>query len=200
MLAAGGWIVGPDITCALNNGFEMPPGRPDGRGAGPLFTWYECADGRRLVFTMMQPERYWPEVARVLELDHLLTDERFDTPEKRMAETDALCTVLAERIRSRPRAEWATRMNAADIIWGPVQSPNEYAVDVQVVANGYILDAPGFDGSITRVMSSPAQFDGEPIIARRAAPDLGQHTDEVLAELGWDADRIAAAKAAGFVG
>ena len=72
LLAAGGWIVGPDITFALNNGFEMPHGRPDGRGAGPLFTWYECADGRRLVFTMMQPERYWPEVARVLELDDLL--------------------------------------------------------------------------------------------------------------------------------
>ena len=201
LLAAGGWIVGPDITFALNNDFEMPRGRQDGRGAGPLFTWYECADGRRLVFTMMQPERYWPEVARVLELDHLLTDERFDTSEKRMAETNALCVVLAERIRTRPRATSGPRaMNDADIIWGPVQSPNEFVDDVQVVANGYILDAPRPDGSVTRVMSSPAQFDGEPITARRAAPDLGQHTDEVLEELGWDAARIAAAKAAGFVG
>ena len=200
LLAAGGWIIGPDITCALNNGFEMPPGRPDGRGAGPLFTWYECADGRRLVFTMMQPERYWPEVARVLELDHLLTDERFDTPEKRQAEPDTLCAVLADRIRTRPRDEWAVRMNDADIIWGPVQSPNEFVDDVQVVANGYILDALRPDGSTTRVMSSPAQFDHEPINARRAAPDLGQHTDEVLAELGWGADRIAAARTSGFVG
>src|SRR4051812_27141828 len=163
LLAAGGWIIGPDITFALNNGFEMPLGRPDGRGAGPLFTWYECADGRRLVFTMMQPERYWPEVARVLELDALLTDARFDTPEKRMAETDALCAVLADRIRTRPRAEWAARFDAADIIWAPVQSPNEYVDDVQVVANGYVLDAPRADGSITRVASSPAQFDQQPI-------------------------------------
>jgi crotonobetainyl-CoA:carnitine CoA-transferase CaiB-like acyl-CoA transferase len=200
LLAAGGWIVGPDITFALNNGFEMPLGRQDGRGAGPLFTWYECADDRRLVFTMMQPERYWQEVARVLELDALLAAERFDTPEKRQAETDALCGILAERIRARPRDEWAERMNDADIIWGPVQSPNEFVDDVQVVANGYILDAPRSDGSVTRVMSSPAQFDHEPITARRAAPDLGQHTDEVLEELGWDADRIAAAKASGFVG
>jgi crotonobetainyl-CoA:carnitine CoA-transferase CaiB-like acyl-CoA transferase len=200
LLAAGGWIVGPDITFALNNGFEMPLGRPDGRGAGPLFTWYECADGRRLVFTMMQPERYWPEVVRVLELDALLTDERFDTPEKRAAETDALCAVLAERIRSLPRAEWARRFNAADVIWGPVQSPNEFEEDVQVVTNGYILDMPRPDGSFTPVVSSPAQFDGEPIAARAAAPDLGQHTDEVLAELGWDNARIAAARASGAVG
>jgi crotonobetainyl-CoA:carnitine CoA-transferase CaiB-like acyl-CoA transferase len=200
LLAAGGWIIGPDVTCALNNDFEMPPGRPDGRGAGPLFTWYECADGRRIVFTMMQPERYWPSVARVLGLETLLTDERFDTPEKRMAETDALCALLAERIRTRPREQWAARMNEADIIWGPVQSPNEFVEDAQVVANGYILDAPRPDGSVTRVMSSPAQFDHEPITARRAAPDLGQHTDEVLADLGWDAERIAAAKASGFIG
>jgi crotonobetainyl-CoA:carnitine CoA-transferase CaiB-like acyl-CoA transferase len=199
LLAAGGWIVGPDIAFALNNDFEMPHNRPDGRGAGPLFTWYECADGRRLVFTMMQPERYWPEVARVLELDDLLTDQRFDTPEKRMAETDALCAVVAERIRSRPRDEWAARLNAADVIWGPVQSPNEFAEDAQVVANGYILDAPRPDGSTTRLMSSPAQFDREPITGRSAAPDIGQHTDEVLEELGWDTDRIAAARTSGFV-
>jgi crotonobetainyl-CoA:carnitine CoA-transferase CaiB-like acyl-CoA transferase len=200
LLAAGGWIVGPDIAFALNNDIEMPHNRPDGRGAGPLFTWYECADGRRLVFTMMQPERYWPEVARVLGLDDLLADERFDSPEKRMAETDTLCTVLAERIRSRPRDEWAARMNDADVIWGPVQSPKEFVEDAQVVANGYILDAPRPDRSTTRLMSSPAQFDHEPITARWAAPDIGQHTDEVLQELGWDADRIASARKSGVVG
>jgi crotonobetainyl-CoA:carnitine CoA-transferase CaiB-like acyl-CoA transferase len=148
----------------------------------------------------MQPERYWPEVARVLGLDNLLADERFDSPEKRMAETDALCAVLAERIRSRPRDEWAARLNDADVIWGAVQSPNEFVEDVQVVANGYILDAPRPDRSTTRLMSSPAQFDREPITARWAAPDIGQHTDEVLRELGWDTDRIAAAKASGLVG
>lgn len=200
LLAAGGWIVGPDIAFALNNDFEMPHNRPDGRGAGPLFTWYECADGRRLVFTMMQPERYWPEVVRVLGLDDLLADERFDSPEKRMAETDALCAILAERIRSRPRDEWAALMNDADVIWGPVQSPNEFVDDVQVVANGYILDAPRPDHSTTRLMSSPAQFDREPLTARWAAPDIGQHTDEVLRELGWDGDRIAAARTSGLVG
>jgi len=200
LLAAGGWIVGPDIAFALNNGFEMPLGRPDGRGPGPLFTWYECADGRRLVFTMMQPERYWPEVVRVLELDELLHDERFDTPEKRQAETDALCEILAARIRTRTRDEWAQRMNDAAIVWGPVQTPLEFASDTQVLANGYVVDAPRPDGSAARLVASPAQFDREPIGARWAAPDLGAHTDAVLADLGWDAARIAAARAAGFVG
>jgi crotonobetainyl-CoA:carnitine CoA-transferase CaiB-like acyl-CoA transferase len=200
LLAAGGWIVGPDITFALNNGFEMPHGRPDGRGAGPLFTWYECADGKRLVLTMMQPERYWPEVVRTLELGDLLADERFDTPDKRAAETDALCAVIAERMRALPRDEWARRLNASGVIWGPVQTPTEYAVDDQVLANGYLIDAPRADGRILRLAASPAQFDGDPIVGRSAAPEVGEHTDAVLRELGWDADRIAAARTAGAVG
>ena len=200
LLAAGGWIVGPDITFALNNGFEMPHGRPDGRGAGPLFTWYECADGKRLVLTMMQPERYWPEVVRTLELGDLLDDERFDTPEKRADETDALCAVIAERIRTLPRDEWARRLNASDMIWGPVQSPTEYATDVQVEANGYLIDAPRADGRVMRLAASPAQFDGAPIAGRSAAPELGEHSDAVLRELGWDETRIATARAAGLIG
>jgi crotonobetainyl-CoA:carnitine CoA-transferase CaiB-like acyl-CoA transferase len=63
-----------------------------------------------------------------------------------------------------------------------------------------VLDMPQPNGSVNRVMSSPAQFDQEPIPARSAAPDLGQHADEVLAEFRWNAARIAAAKASGFVG
>jgi crotonobetainyl-CoA:carnitine CoA-transferase CaiB-like acyl-CoA transferase len=200
LLAAGGWIVGPDITFALNNGFEMPHGRPDGRGAGPLFTWYECADGKRLVLTMMQPERYWPEVVRTLELGDLLDDERFDTPEKRAAETDALCALIAARVAELPRDEWAGRLNASDVIWGPVQSPTEYATDVQVLENGYLMDAPRADGRIMRLAASPAQFDGAAIAGRSAAPELGEHTDAVLRELGWDDARIAAAHAAGLIG
>lgn len=199
LLAAGGWIVGPDIAFALNNGFEMPHNNPDGRGAGPLFTWYECGDGRRLVFTMMQPERYWAEVARVLELD-VLTDDRYNSPEKRAAEPDALRALIGERLRSRSRDEWAAIFNDAEVIWGPVQSPNEFIEDVQVVANGYIVDAPRPDGTtVARLMSSPAQFDHTPITPRWAAPDIGQHTDDVLRELGWDDDHLARAKAAGFV-
>jgi crotonobetainyl-CoA:carnitine CoA-transferase CaiB-like acyl-CoA transferase len=149
---------------------------------------------------MMQPERYWPEVVRTLGLGDLLDDERFDTPEKRAAETDALCAVIAARIGALPRDEWAGRLNASEVIWGPVQSPTEYATDVQVEANGYLIDAPRADGRVMRLAASPAQFDGAPIAGRAAAPDLGEHTDAVLGELGWDEARLAAARVSGLIG
>ena len=199
LLAAGAWIIGPDITFALNTGTEMAHSAADGRGAGPLMNWYEAADGKRIVFAMMQPERYWPEVIRVLELDELVGDERFDTPAKRAAQGDALCDIVRERVATQPREEWARRMAASEMVWGPVQSPTEFIDDVQVVANGYILEARRRDGSTMRVLSSPAQFDGVPITARHAAPEVGEHSNEVLHILGWDDDRIADARAAGAI-
>ena len=85
-------------------------------------------------------------------------------------------------------------------MWGPVQSPSEYVEDVQVEANGYLVEVERPEGGTTRLVSSPAQFDGEPIQGRWAAPALGAHTDAVLEELGWDAGRIAAARDAGTIG
>jgi crotonobetainyl-CoA:carnitine CoA-transferase CaiB-like acyl-CoA transferase len=200
LLASGAWMIGPDIANFLLNDFELPRSGPDGRGAGPLMSWYECADGKRLVFTMMNPEAYWPEVVRTLELPDLLADERFDTPEKRAAAGTELMDLLAAHFAQRPRPEWAERLNASDVVWAPVQSPSEYVEDVQVTANGYLLEAPAPDGTTRRLVSSPAQFDNQPVEARWAAPPIGAHTDEVLAELGWDADRIATAREAGSIG
>ncbi len=199
LLASGAWMIGPDIANYLLNGFELPRNDPSGRGAGPLMSWYECADGKRLVFTMMNPEAYWPEVCRALELD-VLSDERFDTPEKRAAAGPELMDVLAAHFKTRPRHEWAERLRASDVVWAPVQSPSEYVEDVQVEANGYLLEVAASDGSTRRVVASPAQFDHEPVRGRNAAPELGQDTDAVLAALGWPAERIAEARAEGAVG
>ena len=71
---------------------------------------------------------------------------------------------------------------------------------MQVLANGYLIDAPRADGRMMHLAASPAQFDGAPIGARSAAPDLGEHTDAVLRDLGWDEARIATARAAGLLG
>jgi crotonobetainyl-CoA:carnitine CoA-transferase CaiB-like acyl-CoA transferase len=189
LLASGAWMIGPDIANYLTNGFELPRNGPDGRGAGPLMTWYECSDGKRLVFTMMNPEAYWPAVCRALEVD-ILGDERFDTPEKRTAANDELHELIGSIIASRPRAAWAARFNAADLVWAPVQSPSEYVEDVQVQANGYLVEVEHPERGTTRLVASPAQFDGEPVDGRRAAPATGEHTDEVLTELGLDATRL----------
>ncbi|WP_208029297.1 CaiB/BaiF CoA transferase family protein [Rhabdothermincola sediminis] len=198
LLASGAWMIGPDIANFLTNGFELPRSGPDGRGAGPLMTWYECQDGKRLVFTMMNPEAYWPAVCRALEVD-LLSDPRFDTPEKRAAANEELHDLLRSIIATRPRAEWAEHLDAEDIVWAPVQPPSEYVDDVQVRANGYLVEVEHPVRGTTRLVASPAQFDGQPIEGRWAAPEIGQHTDEVLAGIGVSADRLEDLRARGVV-
>ncbi|MDZ7732905.1 MAG: CoA transferase [Acidimicrobiia bacterium] len=200
LLASGAWMVGPDIANVLLNGFELPPSAPDGAGAGPLVSWYECADGKRLVFTMMDLERYLPELFGVLGLDELLSDERLDTPEKRAADPELLGRLIGDRLAERPRSYWAPRLDAADVVWAPVQSPTEYTEDVQARENGYLLEVDHPRLGPTRLVASPARFDGEPVEGRRAAPEVGAHTDEVLTELGWSSERVAAARAEGAVG
>lgn len=200
LLATGGWMLGPDIANYLINGFELPLADAEGRGAGPLMSWYECADEKRLVFTMMDPERYWPSVAAALDRDDILTDHRFDTPDKRGEQGEALMDVLTEVIASQPREHWAPRFQDADLVWAPVQSPAEYVEDVQVVENGYVVEVDRGDKGTTRLVSSPAQFGGEPIPGRLPAPELGQDTDAILGELGWAEDRISDARDAGTVG
>ena len=92
-------------------------------------------------------------------------------------------------------------MNAADVIWGPVQSPNEFAEDVQVVANGYILDAAArrrLDHA--RRCRAPRSSTAHRSPRARPRPTSASTPTPCSRELGWDADRIAAAKASGFAG
>jgi crotonobetainyl-CoA:carnitine CoA-transferase CaiB-like acyl-CoA transferase len=200
LLASGAWMIGPDIANQLLNGFELPRGSADGAGAGPLMTWYECADQRRFVFTMMAPERYWPEVAAALELDGLLDDERFDSPEKRALEGPLLLELLGAHIGAQPRDHWAERFAARDIVWAPVQPPSEYIDDVQVAANGYLMNAMHPEHGEIRLVASPARFGGEPVECRNTAPAVGADTHDVLIALGWSDDDIAAGLASGVIG
>ena len=199
LLAAGAWILGPDIANYLVNGFELPRATGEGVGAGPMMTWYACADDKRLVFCMMDPEGFVEQVCAALDRSELLADDRFATAEARTANAAALYEEFAATMATRPREAWGPRLDEHGVIWAPVQSPAEVVVDRQVEANGYLLSFDRGEHGTTRVVSSPAQFDGEPPAARYPAPDLGQDTDAVLRDLGWDEGRIAAARDAGTV-
>ena len=101
----------------------------------------------------------------------------------------ACCLALDEIFATRTLEEWKPIMNTVDGVWAPVQTADELLVDPQVVANGYIREVTSAGGTTFRMVASPLQFDEQPHDLTRA-PDHGEHTDEVLEELGLEMDAI----------
>jgi len=97
------------------------------------------------------------------------------------------------------RDEWVERFDAHDVWWAPVQTTEEVLGDAQAWAGGGFVEVPDGDGTATMI-NTPLDFVGTPGGPRAMPPTLGQHTDEVLGELGRTAEQIAALRADHVVG
>lgn len=134
-----------------------------------------------------------------IELPHLADDERFQ-PLLYTAETKKqLFEILSEVFPRRTTAEWSERLSAAGARFAPVHDYAQAAADPHVAANGYLVevDAPG--GGTKRVVGSPIRLSDTPAEPQALAPELGQNTEELLLELGYDWDAIASLRDAGAI-
>jgi crotonobetainyl-CoA:carnitine CoA-transferase CaiB-like acyl-CoA transferase len=128
----------------------------------------------------------------------LATDPRY-AMELARDENKADCIAEFDAIfASRPLAEWREILAKQEGQWDIVQHVGEMQHDPQVLANGYLQPVTYGDGRVLKMVSSPMQFDGEPFPSG-PAPEIGAHSDEVLAELGYDEEAITALKVANVV-
>ncbi|HVU60159.1 MAG TPA: CoA transferase [Mycobacteriales bacterium] len=197
LLATAMWTLSSDVLAALG-GDE--PVRVSGRGStpNPLVGVYRTKDGRHIQLVFLEGDRYWSAFCDLIGRADLAGDERFaDLAARRQHSAecvDALDAVFAERTY----AEWKSLLAGLDAPWAPVQAVTELVDDPQVTANGYVGDVTLDDGTTYRLPNVPVQFDGEPAQQRRA-PEHGEHTEAILAELGYDWDAIIAMKDAGAI-
>lgn len=164
----------------------------------PLVCTYRTADDRFLSLVMLQSDRYWPELMEAVGRSDLVDDERFVDAGARARNNRACVAVLDEIFATRTLAEWKDVLADIKGIWSPVQTPGEILEDPQVKANGYVAEVVGAHGGSFKLVTTPVQFDGQPAQPRRA-PGHGEHTDEILGELGMDMDAILELKIAGAV-
>jgi crotonobetainyl-CoA:carnitine CoA-transferase CaiB-like acyl-CoA transferase len=158
----------------------------------PLFTVYETAAGWLAIAAIHEPQ--WPPIARVLGLESLLEDARFATFDAVLANRAELHAILAERFRERAAREWWEDLRAAGVWTSPVNGLRDLVDDPHVAVNEYLVDFPdGFRGP-------PSPFDVDDWRgARSVAAAYGEHTDAVLAELGYTDEQVTDLRVVGAV-
>ena len=168
--------------------------------AHPLAAPYEAlptADGWITVGGWNQVN--WLRLLEVLGLGGLANDPRFATNAHRMENLEELRTILSRRLQTAPAHRWLRRLEAANVPAGPVSSMAEALRHPQTVAREMVVTVPQ-GGEPVETLGAPVKMSDAPPAVDRGAPAPGEHTDDVLAEYGFDGDEIAALRRAGAVG
>lgn len=198
LFEAGLWMLASDIQAALTTGYCHTPG---GRGAAPnpLFNFYRTSDGQWLHLVMLQPDRHWSAFCHALQRIDLIEDARFRDAVSRFQSCRELIRILDSVFARRTLAEWAATLDAAGCYWGRVQAVADVIDDSQAAAIEAFTPVE-LDGRPLHIVRSPIRFECTPAAVRAAAPELGQHTEEILLESGYGWDDIAALKETGALG
>jgi crotonobetainyl-CoA:carnitine CoA-transferase CaiB-like acyl-CoA transferase len=138
-------------------------------------------------------------VAKAIGRADLLTDPRFSDPAKLIANMPQLTAILDEVFCAKPMAHWYEVFNGVHVTFGAVQGPQEVINDPQLRVNNIVVPLEGAGGKLTSTISSPIQVHGVAKEPARRAPGLGEHSDEILRELGFDAAQIEKLHAGGTV-
>jgi len=175
----GAYTVSFDLNTFLLTGNPIAIGQRETM-FNPCMNNYLAADGRRLWIVGLEADRHWPSLCRAVGHPEWLSDKRFATARDRAINSRELIATLDEIFATKTLAEWADTFAAEpDLFWSPVNSMEDVLGDEQFHAAGGLVDVP--DGG--PMIATPADFHGTPWAPRSAAPKLGEHTDEILAEL-----------------
>ncbi|MBI4083256.1 MAG: CoA transferase [Candidatus Lambdaproteobacteria bacterium] len=189
LVNTGLWVLGANIAQALVD--RRQPPRHDRRAPpDPLVNSYPTADGRWLVLGLAESQPLWPALCRALGREALVADVRFATADGRQRNAAALVRELEAAFATRPLEDWRPLLDGAGLPWDPVLLVTEVAADEQARRMGRYtdLDDP-VHGRFTTLAAPFNLSEGLPA-PTRSAPQIGQHTDDVLREIGYDEARV----------
>lgn len=187
-----------NFLIANMGGFEVP--RHQRAKEHPMRNYYQCSDKRWLMMTLTPPDRHWGPLCRALGHPELENDEAFNTDDKRLKKAEQLVVLFDEIFSSRPRDEWLRIFAEHDLFCCGVNSVMEASNDAQVIENGYLVDFDHPTLGRVKIPGYPTHFSESLAGTFSAAPDLGEHTEEILMEWGnYTKEEIARFKEEGII-
>ena len=199
LLRLGIFTVGWDTNIMLRMGAPATP-MTRTKTPNPLISCYHGSDGRWFWLLGLQGDRLWPDLIRAIERPDLLDDSRFNNLSGRREHCPELVHELDAVFATKPTSEWAAIFDREGVWWAPVQTIDEVVDDPQAIACGAFVDVPLAEGGSARMVASPVDFSDTRWAPHASAPELGQHTEEVLLEAGYGWEDIARLKDAGALG
>jgi crotonobetainyl-CoA:carnitine CoA-transferase CaiB-like acyl-CoA transferase len=193
-------LQGLNVSSVLLTGREMPR-RPRDNAYNPLWNHYKCSDGRWLCLGMLQPDRYWVDFCRALGLGELAADPRYEQMVERGKHSREIVATLDKAFATRTRDEWIEILErSGDFIFTIMNTIADLPDDPQVVANDYVVSYEHPRRGKVRLPGLPVRLSRTPGDSRAVAPELGEHTEEILVErLGFSWEDVARLREEGVI-
>jgi len=196
LLAEGVWSASVSIQAALC-GAKFYGLHDRKNPANAAMNVYRAADDTWFVL-IVTPDKL-VDVAKAIGRPDLLTDPRFSDPAKLAANRPQLTAVLDDIFGAQPMAHWYEVFNGVHVTFGAVRGPQEVIDDPQLRLNDIVVPLEGAGGKLTSTISSPIQVHGVAKVPASRAPDIGEHNDEILKQLGFSATEIDGLRASATV-
>ncbi|MFC1904165.1 CaiB/BaiF CoA transferase family protein [Chloroflexota bacterium] len=194
LLGSAMWLQALGISFKLLLGQDLP--QPSRSKAGnALWNYYKCKDDKWICFAMAQSDRYWPDFCRAVGIEELEHDPRFEDMEKRRVNGEELVAILDKIFVTKTREEWSRILqDGVDLAFGPINTLGDLMNDPQVIENEYVVDYEHPVLGKVRLLASPVKFSKMSSNPRLPAPELGEHTEEILLEADYTWEEIAELK------
>jgi len=196
LLASGAWACGVPIQAALVDATFFPL-HDRLKPPNATFNVYRSSDDNWFLI-VLTPDK-WPALATGIGRPDLLTDARFADPAKQMSNSAELTAILDEVFTSQPMSHWREVFDHGHITFGIVRAPSEVINDSQLRENDIVVPIEGAGGNLKFTVSSPIQVHDVAKVPAKRAPEIGEHNEEVLKEIGFDTKQIDGFRASGAV-
>jgi len=179
LMRTGMWALGGELGQQALGGHPKPP-RPRHASRSPLYNSYCTADGHWFFLVGVEARRHLPSVLNAIGRPELAKDERYADARGIAKHSEELISIFDSAFNAQPLAHWQEVFDRHDVWWAPVQTPAEVLDDPQAQSNGAWVDVQG-----VRSVDAPVRFDFFNRQEAPRAPEVGEHTAEILADIGY---------------